>query len=182
MPATYADSVPPSSASSPVTLISRTTLAAATAQVDLTIPSTYPHVAMYWSGRCVNPSSAFACYLRVNNSSAAVYSGSLQSVANGGQPSAIWTNLGTSVRFGVVGNNVSSAAGSGIVELPNWTTTVGSVNLLTRAVYYESSGNSYTENGGYAYVAAGPYTQINLFVASSLNWAAGSTFALYGYS
>lgn len=184
MPRSSASSFGPPYAS-PVDLISRTTLTVATAQVDMPAASTYRHLTLYWTGQCSAPNSSYVVSLRVNNSSTAAYSGNMIFLAN--QGSVVTPNSFTAqaqARVGVVGSGTGSPSitSSGVVEFPNWGSTTGTLNFLSRGTYYESASNTYFENAGWQYIQAGPYTAINLFVSSGYNWSVGSTFSLYGYS
>src|ERR1051325_5770905 len=137
MPATFATSIAPTAAS-PLTLISRTVLAAVTAQVDITVPTGYRHLTLYWAGSNNHATNSYAVYLRINNNAgASAYAGQSVVLAGSTLTPAVYSGAAF-MRVGPVGSGVAlpTIHGTGVVEFPTWGSTLGTTNVISRGSYY----------------------------------------------
>ena len=143
------------------------------------IPSTYQHLQIRWSGRSDSASNDVGIDLRFNSDTGSNYArhwlnGDGSTVSASGAASQSLVNVGRAAGA----NQTSGIISSGIIDIHDYTSTTKNKTIRSFAGQDFNGSGTIRLNSG-LWMNTNAVTSISL-IANAGNWTTASTFALYG--
>jgi hypothetical protein len=163
-----------------VQLLSATTLAAATASVNVAVPVGYNRLQVYFTGKSNGATNAVSARITLNNDTGANYN-YIYTQSNNGTTSTADNTGQTAILVGTMTAATSTAnyAGSGSFTIDNTGNGIFFPTIVGTATTFVTTTNMY--NGVYTsqWLSLADVTSIQ-FSLSVGSWVTGSQFSLYG--